>query len=155
MIWVHCCCLQTHQKRASDPITDGCEPPCGRAVSQLLSYLSSPPTFSCWCFSSLFRLPVNSTISFCTNSWKTTGHELPDGRVDYSQDGVWRIPQLTRAVQEVWGSALSPKHTGFLMKKAWYLWKLFCFDLWNTDWLGWVMMVQILPKIWQVKWKVA
>jgi hypothetical protein len=28
-IWVHCHCLQTHQKRASDPITDGCEPPCG------------------------------------------------------------------------------------------------------------------------------
>jgi hypothetical protein len=22
-------CLQTHQKRASDPITEGCEPPCG------------------------------------------------------------------------------------------------------------------------------
>jgi hypothetical protein len=22
-------CLQTHQKRVSDPITDGCEPPCG------------------------------------------------------------------------------------------------------------------------------
>jgi hypothetical protein len=27
--WVHCNCLQTHQKRASGPITDGCEPPCG------------------------------------------------------------------------------------------------------------------------------
>jgi hypothetical protein len=26
-IWAHCDCLQTHQKRASDPITDGCEPP--------------------------------------------------------------------------------------------------------------------------------
>jgi hypothetical protein len=26
--WVHCSCLQTHQKRASDPITDGCGPPC-------------------------------------------------------------------------------------------------------------------------------
>jgi len=26
---VHCSCLQTHQKRASDPITDGYEPPCG------------------------------------------------------------------------------------------------------------------------------
>jgi len=26
---VHCCCFQTHQKRASDSITDGCEPPCG------------------------------------------------------------------------------------------------------------------------------
>jgi hypothetical protein len=24
-----CTFLQTHQKRASDPITDGCEPPCG------------------------------------------------------------------------------------------------------------------------------
>ena len=23
-----CGCLQTHQKRASDPISDGCEPPC-------------------------------------------------------------------------------------------------------------------------------
>jgi hypothetical protein len=28
-IWVHCSCLQTHQKRSSDLITDGCEPPCG------------------------------------------------------------------------------------------------------------------------------
>jgi len=28
-LWVHCSCLQTHQKRAKDPITDGCEPPCG------------------------------------------------------------------------------------------------------------------------------
>jgi hypothetical protein len=28
-IWVHHCSLQTHQKRAPDPITDGCEPPCG------------------------------------------------------------------------------------------------------------------------------
>jgi hypothetical protein len=28
-MWVHCHYLQTHQKRTSDPITDGCEPPCG------------------------------------------------------------------------------------------------------------------------------
>jgi hypothetical protein len=28
LIPVHCSCLQTHQKRASDPITDDCEPPC-------------------------------------------------------------------------------------------------------------------------------
>ena len=27
-IWVHCSYFQTHQKRASDLITDGCEPPC-------------------------------------------------------------------------------------------------------------------------------
>jgi hypothetical protein len=28
-MWVHCRSLQTHQKKASDPITDGCEPPRG------------------------------------------------------------------------------------------------------------------------------
>jgi hypothetical protein len=28
-MWVHCCSLQRRQKRASDPVTDGCEPPCG------------------------------------------------------------------------------------------------------------------------------
>jgi hypothetical protein len=28
-MWVHCSCVQTHQKKASDPITDGCELPCG------------------------------------------------------------------------------------------------------------------------------
>jgi hypothetical protein len=28
-IWVHCRCLQTHRKRASDLITVGWEPPCG------------------------------------------------------------------------------------------------------------------------------
>jgi hypothetical protein len=28
-IWVLCSCLQTHQKRASNPITDDCDPPCG------------------------------------------------------------------------------------------------------------------------------
>jgi hypothetical protein len=28
-MWVHCSCLQTLQKRASDFITDGYEPPCG------------------------------------------------------------------------------------------------------------------------------
>ena len=27
--WVHYSCQQTHQKRASDLMTDGCEPPCG------------------------------------------------------------------------------------------------------------------------------
>jgi len=28
-MWVHCHSLHAHQKRTSDPITDGCEPPCG------------------------------------------------------------------------------------------------------------------------------
>jgi predicted membrane protein len=29
IIYVHCSCLQTLQKRASDLVTDDCEPPCG------------------------------------------------------------------------------------------------------------------------------
>lgn len=29
VIYKYCCCLQTHQKRASDLITDGCESLCG------------------------------------------------------------------------------------------------------------------------------
>ena len=51
-IWVHCSCLQTHQKRASDPITYGCEPPCGywelnsgplgKAVGALNCWANSP-----------------------------------------------------------------------------------------------------------------
>jgi hypothetical protein len=28
-VYVHCSCLRTHQKRASDLIMGGCEPPCG------------------------------------------------------------------------------------------------------------------------------
>ena len=27
-MWIHYSCLQTYMKRAPDPITDGCEPPC-------------------------------------------------------------------------------------------------------------------------------
>jgi hypothetical protein len=52
-IWVYCSYFQTHQKRASDPITDGCEPPCGcwklnsgpleeQWVLLMLSHFSSP-----------------------------------------------------------------------------------------------------------------
>jgi hypothetical protein len=29
ILCIHHCCLQTNQKKASDPIADGCEPPCG------------------------------------------------------------------------------------------------------------------------------
>jgi hypothetical protein len=28
-MYVHCSCLQAHEERASDLITDGCEPPYG------------------------------------------------------------------------------------------------------------------------------
>jgi hypothetical protein len=54
-IWVHCHYLQTHQKRASDPIIDGCEPPygcwklnswpLGRAANTLTTEPSLQPLF--------------------------------------------------------------------------------------------------------------
>jgi hypothetical protein len=67
-MWVHCCCLQTPQKRALDPMTDGCEPPCGcwelnsgprgRAVSQSVLLTAEPslqPLFL-WCNSSWLQI---------------------------------------------------------------------------------------------------
>jgi hypothetical protein len=48
-------CLQTHQKRASAPITDGCEPPCGcwelnsgalEAMSPTLNVISKQPSYT-------------------------------------------------------------------------------------------------------------
>ena len=43
--------LQTHQKRALDPITDGCEPPCGcwelnsRPLEEQSVFLTAEPSF--------------------------------------------------------------------------------------------------------------
>lgn len=93
-IWVHCPCLHTHQKRASDTITDGCEPPCGfwelnsgplEEQSVLLTTESSlqPPSLSCFnlkpfclfvlfCFilrQGLSTQPWLSWISLCRPGW--------------------------------------------------------------------------------------
>jgi hypothetical protein len=49
-VWVHCSCFQTHQKRAWDPITDGCDPPCGcwelnsGCLKEKLMLLSTKPS---------------------------------------------------------------------------------------------------------------
>ena len=70
-IKVHYSCLQTHQERVSDPITDGCEPPCGcwdlssgplEDQSVLLTtepslqppFLPFPPSVSSWCSLNFF-----------------------------------------------------------------------------------------------------
>jgi len=70
-MWVHCSCLQTHQKRASDPITDGREPPCGcwelysGPLEEQSVLLTAEPSLQpnshrlnhlgfCYCFSVLF-----------------------------------------------------------------------------------------------------
>jgi hypothetical protein len=62
-IWIHCSCLETHQKTASDLITDGCEPPCGcwelnpgpLEVKRL--FLTTEPSLQLQLFS--FKLPLN------------------------------------------------------------------------------------------------
>jgi hypothetical protein len=67
-IWV--CCLQTHQKRASDPITDGCEPPCGcwelnwePLEEQSVLLTAEPPLYMCH---GLYMLgPGSDTIRRC------------------------------------------------------------------------------------------
>jgi hypothetical protein len=56
-LWVQHSCLQTHQKRASDPITDDFDPPCGcweltsgplEEHSKLLTAEPSPQPLSCF-----------------------------------------------------------------------------------------------------------
>jgi hypothetical protein len=56
-MWAHCRCLQTHQKRASDPNTDGREPPCGcwelnsgPLEEQLVLLTADPSLQPCFCF---------------------------------------------------------------------------------------------------------
>jgi hypothetical protein len=64
---VHCHCLQTHQKRVSDPITDGCEPPrgCWELNSGLLEeesvLLTTEPS-----------LQLHSENFQCQEFWATT-----------------------------------------------------------------------------------
>jgi hypothetical protein len=69
---LHYRCLQTHQKRASDPITDGYESPCGcwelnpGPVAEQ-SHLSSP--------AHLFHLQINLTLAttqVVLNLWVST-----------------------------------------------------------------------------------
>jgi hypothetical protein len=56
-IWVHCSCLQTHQKKASDLIADGCEPPCG-----------------CW---ELNSVPLEEQSGLLTTEPSLQPHSLP------------------------------------------------------------------------------
>ena len=70
---MHCSCLQTHQKRASEPITDGCEPPCScwELNSGSLEEQSVLLT-SCWAISPAPLHPLflrSSLVSF--SLWRT------------------------------------------------------------------------------------
>jgi hypothetical protein len=69
---VHCSYLQTHQKRASDSITDGCEPPrggwelnSGPQEEQSVLLTAEP------CLQPPARSPLNQSLPFlvCTGSW--------------------------------------------------------------------------------------
>jgi hypothetical protein len=73
-VWVHCHCLQTHQKRASDPITDGCEPPCGcwelnlGPLEEQSMFLTAEPQrlwfLSCWISSCHHSLTFTLACAF-------------------------------------------------------------------------------------------
>jgi hypothetical protein len=62
---IHCPYLQTHQKRALDPITDGCEPPCGwwelnsGPLEEQPVLLTTEPSLQA------FNLPFHSSIYVC------------------------------------------------------------------------------------------
>jgi hypothetical protein len=86
VFWVHCNCLQRHQKRAPNPTSDGCEPPCGcwelnsgpleeQSVLLTLSHLSSPypmifnTYYDCtcqWLSSVMFLSCLWNGVSLCS-----------------------------------------------------------------------------------------
>jgi hypothetical protein len=89
-VWVCCSCFQTHQKRASDLITDGCEPPCGcwdlnsGPSKEQLALLTTGPSrqplnedffFSCWKVSPRMKFhPKNHYIVICVTHLFTQIH---------------------------------------------------------------------------------
>jgi hypothetical protein len=79
------CIWYAHQMVPSDPISDGCEPPCGllgielrtsgRAVSSLNHWAISPAPFqflvATTCFHVLLRFPVGPSTSFSIPAFQT------------------------------------------------------------------------------------
>jgi len=65
--WVHCSCLQTHQKRASDPITDSREPPCRCWELNLGPLERIVSVLNCW---AIFPAPEAILIMFILPFYK-------------------------------------------------------------------------------------
>jgi hypothetical protein len=97
-MWVHCSCLQTHQKRASDPITDGCEPPCGcwelnselwKSRIELLKEQSV--LFNCWAISpALKAFPFYRTVKpWLYKLVQSDPRELPSGLTSWPHSVFW------------------------------------------------------------------
>jgi hypothetical protein len=86
LICVHCSYLQTHQKRTSDPITDGCEPPCG-----------------CWELNSepLEEQPVLLTVE--SSLWHPRSHETLL-HISFCLLVLWS----TSPTSHFWSSSLAP-----------------------------------------------
>jgi hypothetical protein len=86
-IGVHCSCLQTHQKRESDPNTDGCEPPCG--CWELNSGpLEEHAALNCWAISAAGpTTPKGSSTLRSYNTPRTTGSQDPRSLVTPGSQG--------------------------------------------------------------------
>ena len=93
---IHCCYLQTHQKGASDPITDGCEPPC-----------------SCWELNSgpleeqsvlLTAEPSLQPVSSFVRNFHTDSH---GGRTRSHSHQLWTCVPLSPQPCQNWSSFLA------------------------------------------------
>ena len=94
-LWVHYRSLQTHQKRASDPITDGCEPPCGcwglnsGPLEEQSVLLTTEPSLQphhacfkalcCCCFKISFYsyCVAQAVLELCRPGWPRTHRDPP------------------------------------------------------------------------------
>jgi hypothetical protein len=76
MYFIHCHCLQTHQKRAPDPIIDGCESPLGcwklnsGPLEEHSVLLTAEPSLQ----PELYLLKLHFFISVCV--WSVLGSQF-------------------------------------------------------------------------------
>ena len=71
MYTIFCLCMPAGQKRAPDPITDGCEPPCGcwelnsGPLEEQAMLLTSEPSLQPRDFTVLYQLIVYGYLGSC------------------------------------------------------------------------------------------
>jgi hypothetical protein len=133
-MWVHCRCLQTHQKRALDPITDGCEPPrcCWELNSSPLEeqsvLLTAEPSLEpqCPCFLHVWECVCVMCVYVCECVVCVCVCGLSAGVVCWVKELISRIFLNSY-----------PLGKGFSIKSTWpvLLWEFFVSAFWGWDYM--------------------
>jgi len=142
-IYVHYICLQTHQKRVLDLITDGCEPPCGcwdlnsGPSKEQSVLLSAEPSHQPWfgffvclfvCFLVLV-LVFRDKVSLCSPGCPGT-HSVDQAGLELRNP-----PASASQVLRLKACATMPSKVCFFLRQGfcmypWLSWNLHCRSCW-------------------------